>query len=272
MKKFLIVLALFGVAEFALAEKTANNVFGTEFEFDIDEYANKPCGEDWSEFEKKMCNMDRNSFTQMTHDDTKNWYEAFQPCVENSDEKVCERHKISWSKHRKIAAQIVAECEQGNADSCYDVGRDMITEIHNHRDNRAAKIAFEVGCSIYNSAKNCEQLGFMLSDADEENAKAIFAKACDLDKNYCVGKIMLDDNISVLKTECENDNMFGCLSYLTYTKETITLHEANQIIDKVCKFDIDKEFERSRASFDTNDEFESYKNYFKNTCKKREKK
>jgi len=276
MKKFLIVLALFGFAEFALADesnKSTNEhlIFGTKFEFDIDEYVNKPYDEGWSEIEKKVYNVDRNSYMKMTQDDREKCYEAFKPCVENSDQKVCEKYKIIYSRLKKIAIQIFAECADGNADSCYDAGRDMITEIHVRRDDETAKMAFEVGCSISNSAKNCEQLGLMLFYTDKNKADELLTKACEMDKNHCDGIALTTKKADLAKQMCEDGNAFACINYSSLMdKSKTSLKEVNRVVNtmqKYCDSDIDAEFEHFRAMFDSNAKFEHLKNLYKDGCK-----
>jgi len=271
MKKFLIALALFGVAEFALADEMKNNIFGTEFEFDIDEYANKPCGDDWSEFEKKICNMDRNSYLQMTQEDAQKWHEAMKPCMENPSKPECERHKISWAKHRKIALEIALECDAENAESCYEMGRSFITEIHDPRSAKFAAGAFNVGCNL-KSAKNCEQLGLLLVNADQKMADEVLTKTCEMDKNHCDGLAVTTKNLDLAKKMCDDGNAFGCGAYLNLAgEENVTMAEANrmaEIIQDFCKSDIDKKVEHLRAMFISSAKFEEFKISIKTPCAK----
>jgi len=269
MKKFLIALSLFGLAHFTLAGESDKN-FAEKFEFDIDEYANKPCGEDWSEFEKKMCNMDRNSYLQMTQADTKKWYGVIKPCIENLGKPECEKHKISWAKHRKIAMQIALECKEGNADSCYEAGRSFITEIHDPRNDKLATISFNFGCNL-KSAKNCEQLGLMLFYTDKNKADELLTKACEMDKNHCDGIALTTKKLDLAKQMCDNGNAFACGNYMNLMdKDHASFNEVARAVNtfqKFCGSDIDTKFEHLRAAFVSNKKFEEFKNVYKNGCK-----
>jgi len=274
MKKFLIMLSLLGFAEFALAGETKNKIFDAEFEFDIDEYADKPCGKDWSEFEKKMCNLDRNSFIQLTFDDAKKINEMAQKCFD-SDENSCEKYKTIWSKHQMVVDQIVIECFADNSiDSCYDFGRTMLMAKHIPRDKETDEFALEAfmhGCDL-GSAKNCEQAGLLQRNVDENLSESFANKACEMDKNHCDAIALSTKNMELAKQMCEKKNAFACMNYSYLADKNGASIDENEIeriahlYRKFCELDIDAKFEHLRAMFVLNTKFEEFKNLYKDGC------
>jgi len=268
MKKLLTCVLLLGLAEFALAGETKNIIFDKEFEFDIDEYANKPCGKDWSEIEKKMCNLDRNSYMKTTHVEVLQWYEIFKKeCIENSDKNACERSKIISAKIKNLGAKIVDECHTDRSENaCYDAGLMMINNVHILRDDEAAIKSFEFACDTLKSAKNCEQAGFLYFHKDEAKAKIFFDKACDLNKNYCMGEVILQNDLENLKEKCNKNNFIACVNYFGVASSMALENKLKpdeeqfeKSVDKLCELAPNFDFERAMAMFTNLNDFLKFK-------------
>jgi len=185
MKKFLIMLALFGLTEFALADrKEIMIVFGKEYEFNLDEYFQKPCQKNWSEIEKRLCNLNVNNINDVGKEEMDKIQAMSNEC-QNGSENECEKMKIILSKINTLIEKIPYYCIDGDIFACRQIGILIDKGYLFPKDARLSFAYFDHAC-FHNDAYSCYEASLIKRAQKEYDvADFLLESACEIDKKYC---------------------------------------------------------------------------------------
>jgi len=145
----------------------------------------------------------------------------------------------------------------------------MINNVHILRDDEAAIKPFKFACDTLKSAKNCEQAGFLHFHKDKTEAKIFFDKACNLNKNYCMGEVILRKDLANFKKKCNENNIIACISYIGAASEDELKSDEKQTqksVDKICELLPNFNFERVMSMFKCANDFEKFRDFLDDVC------